>query len=436
MKVLALAIVPPHMKVSGALRAAIELSARLQGACDIEFARLSTCNRESESPQGLPIREVRAGLPVDVVWRRLPNALRTPLYRSDLPARIAQGSLGSDCEPGAGWDLVHLHNPMPTLELRRVARACKRAGIPYVISTHGFTEMASGGASYGLGPARRVAWRLLVMNPLREVVRGAAGILGLSPADLPFLDSVGVPRERISFAPNGVPRSELHTDNDELSAVLARYEIPASDGRPRALFLGNHTANKGLPVLLEAFLTSEQPFVLIIGGSQRPAVDYAGYRERCRPGQSIVFTGLIEECDLNAIFTTSEIFVFPSLADTFPLAVLEAMEHGLPVIATRVGGIPYQVDSESGLLVEAGSVTELREAFERLASDPGKAAEMGARAQERVHQEFTWERAAELALAAYRGVLNKANRVDSPSGSLNRNFVDAVHQVDTERSQI
>jgi alpha-maltose-1-phosphate synthase len=109
-KVLAVAIVPAHVKASGALNAALRLSAELKAYCDISFVQLADQNG-SYTSRDLPVRTIGCRLPLNPVLQKAPRKIKSVLYRSDVPALVAQGS----------YDLVHLHNPVPTLELQRIA---------------------------------------------------------------------------------------------------------------------------------------------------------------------------------------------------------------------------------------------------------------------------------------------------------------------------
>jgi glycosyltransferase involved in cell wall biosynthesis len=88
-----------------------------------------------------------------------------------------------------------------------------------------------------------------------------------------------------------------------------------------------------------------------------------------------------------------DIFVLPSISEACPNALLEAMTIGLPVVATRVGGIPALVeDGKTGLLVPPGDPLSLARAIIRLIEDPGLAAALAARAREHVQNEFGLDR--------------------------------------------
>jgi glycosyltransferase involved in cell wall biosynthesis len=183
------------------------------------------------------------------------------------------------------------------------------------------------------------------------------------------------------------------------------------------MFLGNHTPNKGLPVLLEAFKAMERPFLLIVGGEKRPDVDYDAYVRGAKPGQQIVITGRLSDAEIRAALGRTDLFVFPTLADTFPLVVLEAMAHGVPVLASRVGGIPHQLTADCGVLVEPKDPAGLRVAVEELAGQRERLEIMGRNARQRALTEYTWEKAAGDAVQAYRRVLEQQSvmRVGVPA---------------------
>lgn len=401
MRVLAAVVVPPHLSVSGASRAAENLSAELAREPDValDIANMGV-PPGSGAPEGggdVPRRlPVKVRNPLSWTARILPNRYRTLLYRSDLPSKVAHG----------GYDLVHLHNPTPSLEMKRVARAARRAGVPYVISTHGFVEIADGPAINQMGRAQRAVWAAMVDRPVRWAVRNATRMLLLSPADRPVvarLDGADVPS---SIVPNGVEVPGPNAGADD-AADLARVGVGEDRPGLTAFFLANHTPNKGVDVLLEAFTALDRPFTLVVGGDQREVVDYEAYAARCGPDQRIVYPGRLSDAEVGSLFRWADLFVFPTRADTLPLVVLEAMAHGTPVVASDVGGIPYELEGGCGVLVPPGDVDRLRQAVDELADDPDRLASMAANARTRVLEEFTWPRAADAALEAYRTVLDR-----------------------------
>jgi starch synthase len=402
MRVLAAVVVPPHLAVSGASRAAEKLTDELARfddvSIDIANMSLQPSTGEPEGGGSTPRRlPVRTWNPLAWTSGFLPNRFRTLLYRSDLPRRVRHG----------GYDLVHIHNPTPSLEMKRVAAAARRAGVPYVITTHGFVEIADGPTINDFGRAQRAIWSMLVDRPVRWAVRHATRMLLLSPADGPVVDRLGGRGVPVSIVPNGVelPIEGAATADPALLEGLGLD--PSSDEGLTAFFLANHTPNKGVDVLLEAFTALDRPFTLVVGGDRREVVDYDAFAARCRDGQRLLFPGRLSDEQVSALFDWAQVFVFPTLADTLPLVVLEAMAHGTPVVASEVGGIPFELDGDCGVLVPPGDAATLTQTLDRLAGDPAGLLAMGGRAKVRVTEAFTWPSAGRAALSSYREVLGR-----------------------------
>jgi glycosyltransferase involved in cell wall biosynthesis len=100
-----------------------------------------------------------------------------------------------------------------------------------------------------------------------------------------------------------------------------------------------------------------------------------------------------------------DVMVMPSRAEPFPLAALEAMVMGVPVIAADVGGLPEIVDSSSGILVASEDVSALTAAIVALGRDPGRREKLGAAGRVRATQTFTLDRQAEGVHRAYLAAL-------------------------------
>ena len=418
MRVLSAVVVPPHLSVSGGARAAEQLSAALVQHCDMSVASMmngaggGTSSFARGAARRIPVRSWR---PAGIPWSRLPDRYSTLFYRSDLAQVVARGR----------YDLVHLHNPLPALEMERVARACRSRGIPYVVSTHGYNEVANGSRIYGFDRLRRLAWEQLVVAPVSRVTRHASAVFALSPADVPIVREMGFKRE-VDIVCNGVPMPAAPAPGADAEA-LRRLGIPVArrPGQITCMFLANHTPNKGLGQLLEAIALLRRPCLLIVGGERRDTIDYERHLRACGLGQEIVVTGRVGDDEVAAMYRRSDLFVFPTLADTFPLVVLEAMSHGLPVLATRVGGIPHQVDDTCGALVDPGQPAQLAAAIDRLAENPARLRRLGEAARARVSAELSWERAAENAVAGYRRVLGMKASVAPPALERAMERVDA-----------
>lgn len=100
----------------------------------------------------------------------------------------------------------------------------------------------------------------------------------------------------------------------------------------------------------------------------------------------------------------ADVYLHATRADTGPLAVLEAMACGTPVVASRIGGIPEQIDDATGVLVTPGDGGEMADAVERLLNDDDARTSMGARAAAAVAERFSLDRQIDAYLATYREV--------------------------------
>jgi len=191
--------------------------------------------------------------------------------------------------------------------------------------------------------------------------------------------AIGVARERLHFVPNGVPVAHAAI----APAVLAR-RLGVDVDAPLVGFVGRLSPEKAPDVFVRmaaqlADRQSRPAFVVVGDGPMRErAIDCArslGIRER------IHFVG--ERHDVPALLPSLAALVVPSHAEGMPLALMEAMAAGVPVVATSVGGIPELVrHDETGLLVDDGDVNGFAAAVDRLLDDRAWASGLGARARE------------------------------------------------------
>jgi glycosyltransferase involved in cell wall biosynthesis len=143
---------------------------------------------------------------------------------------------------------------------------------------------------------------------------------------------------------------------------------------------------KGIDLLLEAAAQVKSPLRLEIygSGSERALLE----RQARELGVEARFHGFV--ADLREPLGDLDVLVQPSRADNFPLAVLEAMAAGLPVVGARVGGIPELVlDGETGVLVEPDDPAALAAALDSLAESPERREAFGRAGRERVAESFT-----------------------------------------------
>jgi len=179
--------------------------------------------------------------------------------------------------------------------------------------------------------------------------------------------------------------------------------IPKSDRhRKKLLFVGRFHPIKGLDVLIQALsLCDKEKFSLDVVADDKQLPSYTNNIKKLVKekslGANITFCGKIEaESEIIQKYLDSDIFVQPSLWDTSPITIVEAMCSGLPVVATNVGGIPEWVeDGITGQLVPPGNASALAKAITSLLDDHEKRWEMGFQGYKKslLLRQWTWEKA-------------------------------------------
>ncbi|MBK5257590.1 MAG: glycosyltransferase family 4 protein, partial [Vicinamibacteria bacterium] len=146
---------------------------------------------------------------------------------------------------------------------------------------------------------------------------------------------------------------------------------------------------------------------LVVGeGPLRPSLQAAasGLRDH------IQFTGRVGEQTLHALYAGSDVFLHPTRFEGSSLVTLEAMAHGLPVIATRAGGIPDKVkDGANGYLVNPGDVEALSNAIVKIANAPLEMERMG-RESIQLLEPFLWPHIAKRVIAQYERLLQQRKK--------------------------
>jgi glycosyltransferase involved in cell wall biosynthesis len=192
----------------------------------------------------------------------------------------------------------------------------------------------------------------------------------------------------------------IRTGIDAASFPVAR---PA-DAPPAIVAVGRLRAPKDTVSFIRALALLRGPFqaTLVGGGPDARAVE----EELRRTGLTSCVLLAGERDDVPEVLASSAIFVLSSRSEALPVSVLEAMAAGLPVVATRVGGVPeLVVDGETGLLVPPADPPALAAALQRLLDEPELRARLGAAGRARVEEHFALEAFLESHLDLYRRAL-------------------------------
>jgi glycogen(starch) synthase len=221
------------------------------------------------------------------------------------------------------FDLVHAHTGFPDGELAALAAA--RLGVPYVV-----TEHSSRTGALLADPDVRARYARVLRGAARVIVVSSA--LGAEIRDA--MPEMGAELgERLEVVPNTVP------------VELFRAPPRADRRRGELLYVGARKPDKGIATLLEAFAlarTQVPELTLRMVGRAPTAADEDAWRARAVElgvADAVAFDPPVDRAGVADAMARADLFVHPSRRETFGVVAVEALASGLPVVATRSGGV-------------------------------------------------------------------------------------------------
>jgi glycogen(starch) synthase len=298
-------------------------------------------------------------------------------------------------------DLVHLH----TAWIWPFAEQVLATGIPVVYTAHSVDR-----AEYEIG--MEPGHILEHSDDQGRTIAAVDRLIALTQdeADL-LVHYYPEARERIRVVGNGIDES------DEARRTAQRNR---SCGPPLVLYTGRLVERKGIRDLLAAIPrvlenVPEARFVLAGGpaGQAGEGLARQWLPPECLPyADQIHFTGWLPTWAVEAWYRLADIQVIPSRYEPFGMVVLEGMLHGLPIVATNVGG-PAAIleDGRTALLIPPFDPEALARALLRLLKEPDLRWRLGVQAAEEVRRNWLWTQAAERMMAVYLDTVAQALRV-------------------------
>lgn len=308
----------------------------------------------------------RNGQVVFVTTRKGPSPLEMMRFALTGTSRCLREAL-SDRAP-----LFHIHMSSRGSFWRKstVALIASVTGRPYLLHLHGSEFMTF--FDRECGPLRR--------SFVRATFKHAALVLVLGPQWQRDVLRI-CPKANVEVLPNGVP-------------VPAEGRPIANELPPQILMLGRLGRRKGTFDLLRAFsiVAKRNLSVRLVCAGDGDIEDARTLAHDFGIDSRVEFPGWLSADQVRDQLRRATIFVLPSYAEGLPMALLEAMSYGLPVITTPVGGIPAVVaHGKTGLLVDAGDVDKLASAISDLLGDPNACARLGHAARAHVEHEYSLE---------------------------------------------
>ena len=312
-------------------------------------------------------------------------------------------------------DVIHAHWPFPHAYI--ALGAVKLFKIPLVLNFHGAELLL----------IRKKKW----VKPLLKFAIGQAQAIfansSFTAGKIKALRNVNV-----EWSPYGTTLEERRETRDESNALchpeqnVVEPKDPVTivphpvNGKFKILFVGRHIERKGICYLIEAakHLPRDKFEIRIVGVGdlteqlkQQAALldERRETKDERTQSASVIFTGKLSPEALANEYKTANVFVLPAIVDHkgdtegLGVVLIEAMELGLPIVASNVGGIPdVVVDGESGILVPEKDPVALADAFKRLEANPTLIQKLLAGARKRIDECFTWDGIIERQVEVYK----------------------------------
>jgi glycosyltransferase involved in cell wall biosynthesis len=302
-------------------------------------------------------------------------------------------------------DVVHYFFGLPTGLLSIYSHGI--AKVPYVVSLRG-----SDVPLYDCESRKLTLLHRLTRGASRRIWGSASEVFAVSKG-LKQMAQKSFPEVTVDVIYNGVDCDARPRES---------YGADAREAPVRITCVSRLIPRKGLGDLIEAVASLDDlrlELVLIGAGPSEEALrEFASQRG---VSDRVRFVGYCDPQTVMAENERADLFVLPTHSEAFANVILEAMSTGLPVVATRVGGVAEAVlDGETGILVDAHQPEQLAAAIRKLAENPDLRAAFGRAGRERVHKHFTWERTTSRYIEAYRRALagaGAASKTTSPSES-------------------
>lgn len=300
-------------------------------------------------------------------------------------------------------DIIHLHE-YRTFQNIIVHRYAQKHHIPYVLQAYGSLT-----TSFQKGRLKRIFDRVYGNRILRNV----SAVIPATEREAQQYRDMKIDEYKIRIVPSGIDLAEFNNPPPR-GEFRKRHGI--NDDQKIVLFLGRINKIKGLDILAKAFhlLSMITPNVkLVIAGNDD------GYLKELKmivAGQGVwnntLFTGALHGRDKLRAYVDADVYVLPSVYETFGITILEAWACRTPVIVTDRCGIADIIDNKAGLVVPYDS-NQLQESLLKMLSDDNLRKQFGETGRQLVYEKFNWGKIAEQMREVYENVIE--NNVQMPS---------------------
>ncbi|MGX9290396.1 teichuronic acid biosynthesis protein TuaC [Bacillus sp. A015] len=328
----------------------------------------------------IPEQEVRCGV---TVYRPPYTALPGQLKWAQPSKRIADSVLRAMQRHQLSPDFIHAHFAMPSGGAAAVIQ--KEAHIPYLLTLHGSDVNVY--PSYSKG----------AFTAFETAVKQASAVLTVS--EELAKKTHDMTKVEAQFLPLGIPLKAFSKTDGDQEDIRKQLGLPLHE--KLVVFVGRLVKEKGLLELADAVSGMDGVKAVFVG--KGPLAKELTERA----GESILLPGQVPNDQVKDYLMAADLFALPSYSEGMPTVVLEALALNVPVIATRVGGLPSLFSTYQHLLIEPRSTSQLKEAIHAYLYENKWNEQVKNDLHEIVHTEYSSTNNAKYLIQQYEKVFNQ-----------------------------
>ncbi len=277
------------------------------------------------------------------------------------------------------FDIVHAHD-YRTFQNMILYHYAKKHNIPYVLQAHGTVSPSL----YQKQDLKYIFDKVIGL----KILEGASKLIALTSAEKLQYNKLGFNESNIEIVPNGLDLSK-YSQLPEIGAFRNKYSIGLDE--KIILYLGRIHKIKGIDLLVRSFSNILNDFhdakLVVVGYDDGFLNHVMQLVAELDIGKNVIFTGPLYGSDKLEAFVDSNVYVLPSVYETFPLTILEACVCGIPVVVTEFCGIVDWVDNNVGY-VSSYDEKVLTIKILELLRDSVKSSSFGKKGQQVVREYF------------------------------------------------
>jgi len=289
-------------------------------------------------------------------------------------------------------DIIHMHN-YRTFQNTVVHHYAKKYGVPYVLQARGSLPR--------IMTKQKLKMIFDVLGGYR-LLKDATRLIALTPLEAEQYKNMGVSDDKIEVVPNAIDLSEFENLPGR-GEFRKKWSI--NESQKIILSLSRIHRIKGLDLLAKAFAELSKEVgdakLVIAGPDNGYLPTLKKLIKELKIEEKVLFTGFLHGRDKLEAYAAADVYVLPSVYETFPVAVLEACACSTPVILTDRCGIAGMIDGQAGLVVPYDK-EQLQQALLHMLDDDKMRLRFGEKGKLLVREKFNWENIAEQVERVYK----------------------------------